>query len=384
MSAAPDYAAAFGPFGDRIWLNCSHQGPIPRVASDAAAEAVAMKVAPFQMVEPGLFQEVPGRLRGALGRLIGVDPDDVILGNSTSYGLTLLARGIEWKAGDEVLLVDGDFPAAIFPWLVLEAQGVTVRRMTPAGRLLTADDLARELRPNTRLFCTTWVHSFLGHAIDVPAIAAACRANGTRFVLNASQGMGARPFDAPASGVDAVTTCGFKYLCGPYGTGFSWIRPEWRETLRPPKGYWLANLTADDLAGSFKAELRPDIGARAFDVSGTANFFNFMTWTASVEYLLEQGIDRIQTWDQDLVSRLLNGLSSQGWDVVSPTSGPTRTTLTVFKHASADRTKAAAQALRDGRVFVALRQGNLRISPHLFNPTTDIDTALDVLATVAP
>jgi len=377
-------SADFGPFDGRVWLNCSHQGPIPRVAAAAAREAVAMKVAPFRMVEPGLFQDVPRRLREALARLVNVKADDVILGNSTSYGLTLLARGYEWKAGDEVLLVEGDFPAAIFPWLVLEAQGVRVRRLQPAGAGLTADDLRRELRPETRVFCTTWVHSFGGHAIDVSSIAAVCRDHGALFALNASQGLGARVFDAPASGVDLVTSCGFKYLCGPYGTGFCWIRPEVRERLRVPKGYWLANLTADDLAGEFRAELRDDVGARAFDVSGTANFFNFMTWTASVEYLVAQGIDRIAAWDQQLVSALVAGLVAQGWTMVSPAEGPTRTTLTVLHGPTPEHMSRAFSALRDRGVYTSMRRGNIRLSPHLFNTPLEIGAALDALGPVAP
>jgi selenocysteine lyase/cysteine desulfurase len=375
----PGYSEDFGPFEGRVWLNSSHQGPIPRVAADAAMRAVEMKVAPFPLVEPGLFQEVPRRLREALARLIGVNADDVILGNSTSYGLTVVARGLEWREGDEVLLVEGDFPAAIFPWLVLEAQGVRIRRITPTGRGVTARDLRRELRPTTRVFCTTWVHSFGGHAVDAGALGAACRDNGTLFVLNASQGMGARVFDARESGADVVTSCGFKYLCGPYGTGFCWIRPDLRDAMRPPKGYWLAHLTADDLAGDFKAELRSDAGARAFDVSGTANFFNVMTWTASVEYLLERGIDRIAAWDQHLVSLLVSGLVARGWDLVSPAEGAERTTVTVVRGRSPDDTKRAFSALRARGIFVAMRRGNIRISPHLFNTPADVDAALQAL-----
>ncbi|HET9371174.1 MAG TPA: aminotransferase class V-fold PLP-dependent enzyme [Vicinamibacterales bacterium] len=381
MTDAPDYAAGFGPFDGRIWLNCSHQGPIPRVAADAARDAIAVKQAPFRLVEPGIFQEVPRRLRTSLARLINVAADDVILGNSTTYGLSLFVRGLEWHRGDEVLVVDGDFPAVLFPWLALRDQGVTIRKLTPRGAMVTAEDLAAELRPNTRVFCTTWVHSFRGSMVDVPSLAAACRANGTLFALNASQGMGTRPFDAAASGVDLVTSCGFKYLCGPYGTGFCWIRPDVRHALRPPQSYWLANLTADDLAGSFREELKPDVGARAFDVFGTANFFNFQAWNASVEYLLAAGLERIHTWDQSLVSRLIEGISSdRRWTISSPTAGPSRTTIVVFSAETPEQTSAAFQALREKGIFVAMRRGNIRVSPHLYNVAADIDAALGVLA----
>ncbi|MEZ5318937.1 MAG: aminotransferase class V-fold PLP-dependent enzyme [Vicinamibacterales bacterium] len=379
MPGTPSPASDFGPFGDRIWLNCSHQGPIPRVAAEAAGRAVAMKQSPFDLTKPGIFQEVPARLRGALGRLIGASPDDIVLGNSTSYGLQLVAQGLDWRAGDEVLVVEGDFPAVLFPWLVLRDRGVTIRSITPAGRRVEAADLARELRPETRVFCTTWVHSFRGHAVDAPALAAACRAHGTRFVLNASQGMGARVFDVEASGVDVVTSCGFKYLCGPYGTGFTWIRPSLRDRMRPTQAYWLANLTADDLAGEFRLDLKPDLGARAYDVYGTANFFNVMTWTASVEYLLSQGLAAIEMWDQALVGRLVEGLVARGWTLRSPVSGPERTTAVIFAGESEAATTRAFEALRARGIYGAMRQGHIRLSPHLYNTEQDIDVALEAI-----
>lgn len=376
MPPAASAANDFGPFDGRIWLNCSHQGPIPRVAAAAAAEAVAMKSAPFRLTEPGIFQDVPRRLRDALGRLIGAPAEDIILGNSTSYGLSLMVQGIDWKPGDEVVVVEGDFPAAIFPWLLLADRGVTVRTIRPRGRAVDAADLARELRPETRLFCTTWVHSFQGHVVDSAALGRRCRENGTIFVLNASQGMGARRFDVRAAGVDVVTSCGFKYLCGPYGTGFCWIAPAVRDTLRPPQAYWLANLTADDLAGDFKMELKSDLGARAFDVFGTANFFNVMTWTASVEYLTGIGIEAIETWDQSLVTAVVSGLDPDRWTLRSPTDGPWRSNAVVFAGRTPALTAAAYDALRRRGVIVAMRQGHIRISPHLYNTPEDIRTAV--------
>jgi selenocysteine lyase/cysteine desulfurase len=168
-------------------------------------------------------------------------------------------------------------------------------------------------------------------------------------------------------------------LCGPYGTGFCWIRPALRETLQPTQGYWLANLTADDLAGTFRQDFKPGIGARAFDVFGTANFFNFQAWTASVEYLLSIGLDRIYTWDQSLVARFLNGLDSGRWQISSPVNGAARTTMIVFSGETTDHTTGAFQALRDRGIYVAMRRGHIRVSPHLYNLPADIDAALEVL-----
>src|SRR5687768_15587856 len=105
----------FESFDGRIWMNCAHQGPLPKVAVDAAQRAIAEKAAPHRIPDES-FDEVPARLRETLGKLVGRPRDEVVLGNSTSYGIHLLANGIPWRKGDEILLVHGDFPANILPW----------------------------------------------------------------------------------------------------------------------------------------------------------------------------------------------------------------------------------------------------------------------------
>jgi selenocysteine lyase/cysteine desulfurase len=110
-----NYADNFGPFGEVAWINASHQGALPKDAVAAAEEAIEWKRSPHPLIDSRLFRDVPLRQREALGRLINCSPDDIILGNSASYGLHLLANGIRWQSGDEVLLVKGDFPATILP-----------------------------------------------------------------------------------------------------------------------------------------------------------------------------------------------------------------------------------------------------------------------------
>jgi selenocysteine lyase/cysteine desulfurase len=374
-----DYHADFGPFDGRVWLNCAHQGPLPRVAAEEAREAVAWKVRPFELTAER-FAGVPARLRRALGRLLGVPAEEVILGNSASYGLHLLANGLPWRDGDEILLVRGDFPSVLLPWLTLESRGVRVRSVNPARHLPDPDELAAALTPRTRLFCTTWVHSFSGVACDLGALGAVCRANGARFVVNASQALGARPFDASLP-VDAVLGVGFKWLCGPYGTGFVWVRPELLRSLHCRQAYWLAQMTADDL-GKDDMEVRLPSGpptARAFDVFGTANFFNFKPWAASVEYLLGLGVERVAAYDQGLVQRLLDGLDPARFDLLSPREPARRSTLVFLAHKERERNRSLHARLREQGIDVAYRRGSLRLAPHLYNTADDIDRALAAL-----
>ena len=161
LSGEATYAEDFGPFEGRIWLNTAHQGPIPRVAAEGARIALVKKIRPYLIRDEDFFQ-VPVRLRTALGKLIGANPDDIILANSTTYGLDLLANGIRWRAGDEILLVNGDFPANVFPWSISRDRGVTVRFIKASTPQIEPQQLAFEISPRTRLFCVSWVSTFTG------------------------------------------------------------------------------------------------------------------------------------------------------------------------------------------------------------------------------
>jgi len=129
-------AAQFGPFDGRSWFNTAHQGPLPHAAVDATARAAALKAAPHRIGDED-FHDVPERLRVLLAQLVGGRPAEIVLGNSTSHGLHLIANGLDWALGDEVLTIEGDYPATVLPWQRLAGAGVRVRALNPAGDLLS-------------------------------------------------------------------------------------------------------------------------------------------------------------------------------------------------------------------------------------------------------
>jgi selenocysteine lyase/cysteine desulfurase len=369
----------FGDFDGRVWLNCSHQGPLPRCAADAAAQAVAWKLSPHLLTQER-FDEVPARLRRALGRLVGAAAEDIILTNGASYGLHLLANGIPLRSGDQVLLVAGDFPSNVLPWLDHRRRGIDVRLMRPRLFVPSPEEIAAALQPSTRVLCMSWVHSFSGHTADIEAIGALCRKRDVLFLVNATQGIGARPLDVAALPVDALVCSGWKWLCGPYATGFAWLRPRLRDGLEYNQAYWLAMQTATDLGGTGD-DLEPpdDLGARKYDIFGTANFLNFHPWAEAIGLILDIGVDRIEEHDQALVSRLVEGLDRSRFDLLSPEQGPGRSTLVFASHRDAARNEAVYRWLREEGVDIALRRGRLRLSPHFYNTSADVDRALSAL-----
>src|SRR5438874_7549273 len=314
------FASAFGDFGGRVWLNAAHQGPLPRVAIEAAERALAEKAAPHLIADEA-FVDVPRRLRELLGRLIGAPAEEIILGNSASWGLQVLADGLPWRQGDEVLVLADEFPATVFPWLVTERHGVTVRQRELSEPVLQPERLQQELSPRTRVVAVNWVRSLTGHVVDVAGLHDVCERFGVHLVLNVTQGLGALPFDVRRLPVAAISCSGFKWLCGPYATGFAWIRPDVLQTMHPVQAYWLAlpDGTELDLNAEGEHRLRDDLGARAYDVFGTANFLNYAPWAAALEYLLAQGVEAIAEHDQALVERLIGALDGSHYRFVSPT-----------------------------------------------------------------
>jgi cysteine desulfurase/selenocysteine lyase len=373
------YAADFGDFGGRIWLNAAHQGPLPRVAVAAAEQALREKVSPH-LIDDEAFVALPRRLRELLGRLINAPAEEIVLGNSASWGLQVLANGYPWRVGDEIIVLADEFPATVFPWLVTEREGARVRRLELDGPVLAPERLEQELTERTRVVAVNWVRSLTGHVVDLAGLAQLCRRREVDLVVNVTQGLGALPLDVSRLQVAAVSCSGFKWLLGPYATGFAWIRPDLTARLRLVQAYWLALPDGTELDLNLEGEhrLRDDLGARAYDVFGTANFLNFAPWAAALEYLLARGLAAIAAYDQALVERLIAALDGSGFEFVSPTEADKRAAIVVVS-AGEGRNEELYRSLERNKIDVALRAGNLRLSPHLYNTAEDIDRAIRVL-----
>jgi len=353
----------------KVWLNAAHQGPMPRVALSAAHEAVDLKANPASITDD-LFSRVPEQGREALARLLGARTEDVILANSASYGLHLLAHAFRWRSGDQVLAVEADFPSTGLPWLLLERKGVEVRYVRSRGRCVTAKEIEAALTSRTKIVAVTWVHSLNGGRVDLHAVGAVCRARGVRLVVNGSQGVGGLELNVEETPIDALTSVGFKFLCGPYGTGFLWLRRGVWPELAPTKAYWLTLMKTEDLQGRVEMPSLPNaFRTRDHHIFAPANFNNVLPWTRCLNYLNELGMADIEARNRELGERLVTQADSDRYEVTS-TSG-LRSNL-IFLKPKRGQASHIVKRLREMGIYVSERCGEIRVSPHFYNTTEDI------------
>jgi selenocysteine lyase/cysteine desulfurase len=381
-----DRSADFAGFDGWAYLNCAYHGPIPRVAEEALAAAVALRRNPAFLSDRYHFS-FPDAYRRAIAGLIGCGPGEVALTDSTTRGMMLLAGGLDWRDGDEVVIPRGEFPANRLPWLWLGRRGVTVRVVDLGGGAGAAERIEAALSPRTRLVTVSWVGYSDGRRLDLGSISRLCRDRGVLFAVDGSQGVGGLPLDLASTPCDLLACSGYKWLLGPYGLGFAYVAPALAERLEPADLNWFGMEGAEDFNALAELPLRPRPGARRFDANETANFFNVAAGTAAARWLAGIGPAAVEAHCAALHRRLIAGLPSGftplGGFASDAPAGTLRSNILCLRGADRDTTARAFRLLRRRRVAVSSRESYLRVSPHLYNTLADVDRLLEALTDAA-
>src|SRR6058998_241988 len=199
--------AEFPWTADTIYLNNASIGPIPERTRRALDEFTAKRTAPHLLPDRELFAGLAAARLG-VAQLINCDPSEVALATNTGYGLNLAARALPLKPGDVVLLSDKEFPANVYPWLLLRD-------------------------PKVRVLAVSFVQFSNGYRADLQKLSAACRGNGTYLVVDGIQGIGNSVLDVTETPIDILACGGQKWLLSPWGSGFVYVRKELVPTLEP-------------------------------------------------------------------------------------------------------------------------------------------------------
>jgi cysteine desulfurase/selenocysteine lyase len=368
-----DWRNEWFEFEDAVYLNLANQAPMPKESVRAAQAAIEWKKFPQRMPDSVYFG-LPNNIRASIAKLIGGRPEEVAITAGASGGLAAVANGFNWRPDDEVILGRGEFPAHFATWKPLDAQGrLHVKIIRPREKFITAEDFIGAMGPKTRLVSASLVRFDDGSLLDAGRVAQACRTLGAMLLLDVSQAAGAMPIDVAQLGADFLVCAGYKWLLSPYGTGFFWARSERIEEMELGPFYWTALEGADKFHSLSMEELRLVPGARRWDSPETASFFNLSAMNASLEFVLRAGPETVLEHNRKLMGMMYERLPRDRCVATSPPEPERRGPYACFAARSAEKTAALYERLRKENVFVSLREGNLRVSPHLYNTERDID-----------
>jgi selenocysteine lyase/cysteine desulfurase len=374
-----DYRQEWFEIEDATYLNLAAQSPMPKVAHRAVQTAIEWKKNPHRMPDSAYF-DVPNQIRASIAQLIGGRPEEVALTTGASTGMSAVAYGLAWKPGDEVLTATGEFPLQYATWKPMEArEGIVLKIVAPRGPFHTADDFLAAMTPRTRMVSVSLVRFDNAVMLDAARIAAACHAQGALLLLDVSQSCGAVPLNVDAIGADFLVCAGYKWLLGPYGTGFFWARNEHSDKMRPGPFYWAAAQGAENLGSMACEDPQMVRGARRWDMAETSNYFNLAAMNASLQFVLQLGPETVQAHNRKLIDLLFERLPKDRCVPSSPLDPAQRGPYGCFAARTREKTTELYNKLVKQNIFTALREGHIRVSPHVYNTEGDIDRLISAI-----
>lgn len=378
-AVATNYRSEFADFEGVAYLDAALQGPMPLAAAREAQAALEWKKHPYRLPDSAYF-DLPDRIREKAGRVIGAHPSEIAVTTGASAGLAAVAAGIDWKPGDEVLVGRGEFPAHFSTWLRYEQAGkLRVRIVEPRGQFISADDYIECIGPRTRLISASLVRFDNGARLDAARVGRACEKVGAALILDLSQCAGAIQLNIRDLGASMAVCSGYKWLLGPYGTGFFWIASEWVERLPLGAVYFMALEGAREFHAMPTGNLRPTPGARRWDSAETANFTNLAAFDSSLDFVLRMGTDAVQRSIDSLVTEIIEGLPQTGCVLASPAERERRGPYVCVSARDPKDTGALYDEAREAKISVSLRENALRIAPHIYNTAEDISRLMAIL-----
>lgn len=382
-------AREFPGLGQRIHLDAASWGPHP-ARTGRALEAVNRRREEGGTLSADYFSRILSEARGQAARLLGTAAREVALAPNTTWGVQLAATLVGAGPPGRILYCHGEFPACVLPWRILLDRGFTLEEI-PSDALGRPDErrLLERIRTASDLRAVTLsvVQFATGVAVELDPVVEACRTRGAFLALDAIQALGIHPLPAAALEADLIASGAQKWLLSPWGSGFARIHPRHLEEPipLPPVVSWLGFESAMDFATLLDYDPTPLPDARRFEPA-TLGIQDFAGMAASLGLLNEVGIDRVASHVARVQAPLVDWLDRRGGDdpggpvvPVTPLVDGERAGIVAFR--STRRDEVARRAEEEG-ITLSVREGLVRISPHLYSSVEEMERVVELLEDV--
>lgn len=303
-------------------------------------------------------------------KLLRCKKDEIAFVKNTSHGISLVAKGLNWKAGDEIVLSDEEFPSNVFPWESLKNQGVKIVRLPDAK----IESFRSALNQKTRLITISSVQYSSGFVCDLEDLIKLCQANGTLIFLDAIQSLGVLDLDLSKTPVDFLAADAHKWLLGPEGIGLFYLRKELCSQIEPPLLGWSSvenNLSFDN------QKFKLHDSALRFE-EGSPPSFLIAALGASLKFILEIGIHKIEQHVLELKDFLEQGIQDLNYEIHSSKKSPTLAFSSKNKNWAPEKLE---NYLLQNKVIASGRRNNFRLAPHFYNNQNECEKILSLIKT---
>lgn len=366
---------AFSLPPDLHYLNCAYMSPLPRAVEEAGVKGISRKRNPSAL-ETGDFFEESQEVRRLFARLINApDPNAVAIIPSVSYGIGVAAKNTPLTSGQNIVLLEEQFPGNVYGWRRLAwERGGEIRMVGPGeeGRRGRGwnEKILKAIDADTGVVALAPVHWTDGTVFDLEAIGKRARDVGAALVIDGTQSVGALPFDVEKLRPDALIVASYKWLMGPYSIGVGYFGPRFADGA-PLEETWIAREGSEDFRALVDYQDGYQPGAVRFDVGERSNFILVPMLVQALRLILEWGPARIQAYTAGLSGALLEEAASLGYPVEEEAFRAGH----IFGIRMPEGLEMARldQALRDEGVSASLRGTALRVSPNVYNDAGDME-----------
>lgn len=362
-----DYRKLFPITESYVFLDHAGVGPVSVRAIQSVQKFLEEASTQSSFIYDDWMERVDG-IRKKCSELIRSNSDEIAFIKNTSHGISIVASGLDWERGDNVLVYEKEFPSNIYPWLNLEKNGVEVRfiKSRDDGEIYI-DDIKNLADSKTRLISMSSVQFTSGFRIDLNALGNFCKQNGIYFFVDAIQSLGVVPMDVKECGIDFLAADGHKWMISPEGTGFFYCSGGVSKSINPSLVGWKSIVNEGEYE---KINFSLKGNALKFE-EGSINVMGVLALGASLELLLEVGVENIKQEVQRLGDEIIKGALDRDFFVKTPKDKNKRGGIIVFSgnFDSVD----LKQKLQQLNIMVNARGGGLRVSPHFYNSDDDIE-----------
>jgi cysteine desulfurase/selenocysteine lyase len=326
-------------------------------------------------------REISAELKSSCAKLINATADDIIITSSTTHGINIFANGIKLNQNDNnVAFIDSEFPAVVYPWLNQEKLGKVNAMMMPSSKgYLNEVVIKRSLLDyNVRVFTISYVQ-FLGYRYNIKSLAEFCRKHDIFLVVDAIQAAGVCPIDVQAMSIDYLCAGDQKWLMSPAGTGFTYISKKYRDFVNPTyAGTTSVNYDFENFL-NYKLDFRKD--GCAYENS-TLNTLGMIGLNEVIRFFLELGVQNIFNHIIDVQDKFIELADKSKYRIESDSNPEHRSNIMIFSHVNQSKNAEIQRILSEKNIYIALREGYLRLAPHIYNNYEDVEILTKELNTI--